>query len=80
MGKSILEPSWDKKFGAKLHSQVIESMQDDEKLAKRMDVCSRTLRSRYKNPAQMTLRELKLFIKATGLPRESVMNYLYEGK
>ena len=39
-----------------------------------------TIHRYFKNPRTMTVDALKKIIKMTGLPKEEVINYLYEGK
>ena len=67
-------------FGSKLKSSIIENRMACGEVAKKMGFTSRTMSSRFKNPSDMTLGQLKRFIKLTGLPEESVINYLYGKK
>lgn len=67
-------------FGSKLKSSIIENRMACGEVAKKMGFTSRTMSSRFKNPSDMTLGQLKLFIKLTGLSEEAVIKYLYERK
>ena len=71
---------FEKKFGAKLNAKIVETRQQRANVAKRMGVCDKTLKNRFDNPGQMTLFQLKQYIKATGIEKETVIEYLYEGK
>ena len=70
----------EKNFGAKLNAQIVEKRLRRDKVAQKIGVCDKTLKSRFDTPHQMTLGQLKLFIKVTGLSKESIIEYLYEGR
>lgn len=69
---------YEQRFGAKLQAKIIEMQLRQDNVAKCMGVTDRTLRSRYRNPGKMQLKELKGYIKATKLEKEAVLAYLYE--
>lgn len=68
----------EKIFGSKLKAMLIEKQMECRQVAKKLGCSDGTLSSRFKNPSKMPLGELKLFIKISGLPPETVIQYLYE--
>lgn len=74
------KPNYETIFGTAMKAAVVRSNQMSREVGKKIGNCEATMSRRYRNPGQMTLSELKLFIKATGLGKEDVINYLYEGK
>ncbi|MBO5208033.1 MAG: hypothetical protein J6B68_01675 [Lachnospiraceae bacterium] len=73
-------PNYEKIFGAKLKASVIGSGKQCKQAAQFLGICDRTLSDRFKNPAPMTLGQLKLLIKMTDMPPDIILQYLYEGK
>jgi hypothetical protein len=76
---SLGKLDYEKKFGARLRSAIFEKRMECREVAKIIGNCDSTMSSRFSNPGKMTLGELKLFIKATGIGKEAVIDYLYEG-
>ena len=67
----------ERKFGAKLKAAIVENRLQHPVVAQKIGVAPRTLSNRYNNPSQMTLGEMKLFIKVTHLDKQAVVNYLF---
>ena len=80
MGRSILSPSKEKLFGSKMKASIVENRLLCTDVAKKIGVSRKTMSSRFTDPSQMTLGELKLFIKTTHMEKEAVIEYLYEGR
>ena len=74
------KPNHDEIFGSKMKSFIVWKQMQCGEVARKLGVTARTMSSRFKNPSNMTLGQLKLFIKLTGLPEEDVIKYLYERK
>lgn len=70
----------EKKFGAKLKAAIVENRLQHPKVAQGIGVAPRTLSNRYNNPSQMTLGEMKLFIRMTNMDKQAVIDYLYGGE
>lgn len=64
-------------FGAILKSAMIRSRLKPQDIAKKTRRSERTVAKRFLEPGEMTLSELKLYIKATNLEKEDVIEYLY---
>jgi hypothetical protein len=67
-------------FGAELKATIVRNRMRAPDVAKKVGFTYRTLMNRFVKPSDMTLGQMKLFIKATGIDKETVINYLYEGK
>ena len=65
-------------FGAQIKAKLTEKRIKSENMASLMGHTLRTLQSRFKKPSDMTLGQLKVFIKKTDIEPEKVLNYLYE--
>ena len=74
------KPYYERIFGSKLKASVIGSGNQCKSVARYLGICAKTLSDRYRNPAQMTLGELKLLIRMTDMPPDDIIQYLYEGK
>lgn len=74
------KPNYELLFGAKLKGAIIGSCSECAEVASKIGIKPRTMSNRFKKPSDMTLGELKRFIKATELPPEEVIQYLYEKK
>lgn len=74
------KPDYEKIFGAKLKASVIGSGKQCKQAAQVLGICDRTLSNRFKDPAPMTLGQLKLLIKMTDMPPDIIIQYLYDGK
>jgi hypothetical protein len=75
-----LAKDYEKDFGAELKASATRLRMSVPMVAKAIGINERTVSRRYQNPGKMDLEELKRFIKATGITKETVINYLYEGK
>lgn len=73
-------PNHEEIFGAKLKSSIAENRLQCGLVAKKIGFTGQTMSARFKKPSNMTLGQLKVFIKLTGLPEEDVIKYLYERK
>lgn len=74
------KPNYEEIFGAKLKAVIFEKRMECRAVANAVGFTPRTLSNRFNEPALMTLKELKRFIKVTDLPPEVVIQYLYEKK
>ncbi|MBQ7925919.1 MAG: hypothetical protein IJ335_06445 [Lachnospiraceae bacterium] len=74
------EPSAELIFGKHMESRLTEQMIDRDKAAKKLNICTKTLGRRFKKPGDMTLGELKTFIRLYGASKDAVLQYLYENK
>lgn len=71
-------PNYEKMFGDALRGAVYGTGKECREVAAAVGRTGRTLSSRFKEPGQMPLVELKAYIKVTGLRPEEVFKYLYE--
>jgi len=76
----VLVKDHEKDFGAELKAAIIRNRMKVPEVAKKVGFTDRTMTNRFTKPSDMTLGQMKLFIKATGMDKETVINYLYEGK
>lgn len=72
------KPNHDKLFGDALRGAVFGTGKECYEVAEAVGRTGRTLSKRFKDPGQMTLHELKAYIKVTNLRPEVVFKYLYE--
>ncbi|MBQ9990579.1 MAG: hypothetical protein IJP31_06525 [Lachnospiraceae bacterium] len=80
MGRGFCQrKNYEKEFGAKLKGSIGSAGLMCKKVARALGIADGTLSRRFENPGKMTLLELKAFIKLTGLKKEEILNYLYEG-
>lgn len=75
---SIGKPDPEVILGDKLRASIIENHMECRDMLKILGCSSGTLCSRFKQPSKMPLGELKRFVKATNLPKEAIIQYLYE--
>lgn len=64
-------------FGKKMKSVIMESDGNCTTTADKIGISNITLSRRFKDPSQMTLGQLRIFIRITGLRKEDVIAYLY---
>ena len=79
MGRGFLQRrNYETEFGSVLRGAVFAKgqCQDAEKI---LGISHGTLSNRFKAPGNMSLLELKRFIAYGGIPKEEILNYLYEG-
>lgn len=72
------KPNYDKMFGDALRGAVFGTGKECQEIAAAVGRTGRTLSNRFRDPGQMTLSELKSYIKVTGLRQEDILKYLYE--
>lgn len=79
MGRGFLQrKDYEAEFGKVIRGAIFArgQCQDAEKV---LGISHGTLSNRFKTPGNMSLLELKRFIAYGGIPKEDVINYLYEG-
>lgn len=64
-------------LGKKMKSSIMESDENCMSTADKIGISNITLSRRFKDPSQMTLGQLRIFIRITGLRKEDVIAYLY---
>lgn len=64
-------------LGKKMKSAIMESDENCMGTADKIGISNITLSRRFKDPSQMTLGQMKTFIRITGLKKEAVITYLY---
>jgi hypothetical protein len=74
------KPNHEAIFGARLKAIIFEKRMECRAVANAVGFTPRTMSNRFNEPELMTLKELKKFIKITGLPQEVVIQYLYENQ
>jgi len=75
-----LVKDYEKDFGAVLKASAVRLRMEVPTVAKLVGIHERTVSRRYSNPGKMSLEEFKRFIKVAHVDKESVIDYLYEGK
>lgn len=69
----------EKNFGAEMKAAIIRKQMHTETVAKQVGFTGRTMTNRFNKPGDMTLSQMKLFLKATGMDIGLVVDYL-QGK
>ena len=69
---------YEKDFGAELKAAIVRKRMSTAVVAKLVGFTGRTMANRFNNPADMTLGQMKRFIKVTEFSPEILINYLYE--
>ncbi len=77
---SLGKPDYERMFGAKLKAAIIGSGKECQQAAEVLGIDKRTLSNRFREPANMTLGQMRLLIRMTDLSPETVMGYLYGRK
>lgn len=67
-------------FSESMEVALVRKKVTKKTIAERTGIHRSTISRYYQKPGTMTLETLKQIIKLTGLPKEDVINYLYEGK
>ncbi len=67
-------------FSENMEVALVRKKVTKKAIAERTGISRSTICRYYQKPRTMTVDALKQIIKMTGLPKEEVMNYLYEGK
>ena len=80
MPKSNLGTNYDKIFHDNLEVQFIKENVLKKSIAERVGVDRSTIGRHCKYPDRMTLLELKTIIKMAKVPKEVVLEFLYEGR
>ena len=80
MPKSNLVTNYDKIFHDNLEFQFIKENVLKKSIAERVGVDRSTIGRQCKDPDRMTLLELKTIIKMAKVPKEVVLEFLYEGR
>lgn len=69
----------EKDFGAEMKAAVVRKRMKPETVAKQVGFTGRTMTNRFNKPGDMTLSQMKLFLKVTGMDIGLVVDYL-QGK
>ncbi len=69
----------DKRFVKNVKAGLIQHDKTYKDLAARSDTSPKTVYERYKQPANMTVQELRAYITVSGLSQEAIIDFLYEG-
>lgn len=69
----------DKRFVKNVRAGLIKKEKDYKDLAEISGTCPSTVYNRYAEPSEMTVRELRAYIKVSGLSQEEIIDFLYEG-
>lgn len=69
---------YEKEFGAELKAAIVRKRMSITVVAKLVGFTGGTMANRFNKPADMTLGQMKRFIKVTDFPPEILFNYLYE--
>ena len=80
MPKSNLVTNYDKIFHDNLEFQFIKENVMKKSIAERIGVDRSTIGRHCKHRDRMTLLELKTIIKMAKVPKEVVLEFLYEGR
>ncbi len=67
----------DQQLSRNLKSCLIRAGKKDSDVARKAGNSDRTIRSRYKQPADITIRELRAFIQVADVPKEDILDALY---
>ena len=51
-----------------------------KEISEKTGICRTTIQRYYKHPRTMTVDTLKQIVKMTGIPKEELVAYIYEGK
>lgn len=68
----------EKAFGAELKAAIVRKRMEVPEVATRVGFTPRTMSNRFSRPGDMTLSQMKRFIKITDFSPEILFNYLYE--
>ena len=68
----------DKRFVKSVKKGLIEKEKKAIDLAARCGTSPKTVYGRYKNPENMTVKELRVYIKFAGITKEDVIDFLCE--
>lgn len=63
-------------FGSELKSAIVRKRMDIPTVAKKIGFTPRTMSNRFQKPGDMTLSQMRSFIKATDMDVQIVINYL----
>ena len=74
------KPDYEKIFGAEIDCAITRSFLSKDEVAEMTGISKRMLYYRIEKPERINLDWLKLFIKATDLKPEVILDYLYDGK
>lgn len=78
--KPLGKPDYDKIFSAEINCAITRSFLTKQQVADRTGISKRMLYYKINTPKSISLEWLKLFIKATNIKPEVILDYLYEGK
>lgn len=67
-------------FSENMEVALVRKKVTKKVIAEKTGISRCTIQRYYQKPRTMTLETLKQIIRLTGLPKEDVINYLYEGK
>lgn len=69
----------DKRFIKNIRAGLLKKEKNANDLAAKSGTCSKTVYNRYEKPANMTVKELRAYIKESGVSQEEVIDFLFEG-
>lgn len=67
-------------FSENMEVALVRKKVTKKAISEKTGIHRNTICRYYQKPRTMTLETLKQIIRLTGLPKEDVINYLYEGK
>lgn len=68
----------DKRFIRNVKSGLVKKGMCATELAKKIGTSSKTVYKRYGEPEKMTVKELRGYIRVTGIPKEEILDFLCE--
>ena len=80
MARAEPKVSYEKKFTACIKHAIDDSGYSKEEIGTLTGLTTRTIYNKINEPQKITLEWLKMFIKATDMNPNYILNYLYDGK
>lgn len=80
MARTKPKVSYEKKFAACIKHAIDDSGYSKEEIGTLTGLTARTIYNKINEPQKITLEWLKMFIKATDMNPNYILNYLYDGK
>ncbi len=68
----------DKRFVRNVKAGLMKKDMNATDLAKRVGMSPKTVYNRYENPDKMTVKELRAYIRVSGVSKEDVIDFLCE--
>ncbi len=80
MARARPKVNYEAKFTACIKHAIDDSGYSKEEIGTLTGLTARTIYNKINEPQKITLEWLKMFIKATDMDPNYILNYLYEGK